>query len=581
MKNEEKLEHIRHSLAHLLAAAVIELYPDALRAIGPAIENGFYYDFEFSSPLRDTDLPKIEKRMKKILTTWKGFEKHEVEKSVALKEYKDNPYKGELIEEFAKEGKKLTIYQSGKFRDLCGGGHVQDIKEINIEVFRLTHVAGAYWRGNENNTMLTRIYGLAFSTKEELTKYVEMQEEAKKRDHRKLGKELDLFTFSPLVGSGLPLFTPKGTLLRNLVVEEIYKIQSKYGYEHVWIPHIAKEELYKVSGHLDKFGDALFKVQGKTKTKFVIKPMNCPHHTQIYASRPRSYRDLPIRYVETTTNYRDEQPGELLGLSRVRSITQDDGHVFCTEDQIEEEVKKIIDVIKSFYTKLKMFSKDTCWVSLSLRDPETPDKYLGNKKIWDISEKILEKVAKSEKLNYKKIIGEAAFYGPKLDFMFKDALGRVWQLATIQLDLNMPSRFGLEYTSNTGEKRTPVMIHRAIAGSLERFLSVLIEHFAGAFPLWLSPVQVKVLSITEAHKKYATEVFEHLKENGIRVELDDENETLGKKIRKARLEKVPYFLVIGDEEVKNKKVTLEKREGKTEKMSLDDLLSKLEKESLN
>lgn len=578
MKNEEKLEYIRHSLAHLLAAAVIELYPDSLKAIGPAIENGFYYDFEFSSPLRDTDLPKIEKRMKKILTTWKGFEKHEVEKSAALEEYKDNPYKSELIEEFAKEGKKLTIYQSGQFRDLCGGGHVKDIKEINIEAFQLTHVAGAYWRGDENNKMLTRIYGLAFSTKGELTKYVEMQEEAKKRDHRKLGKELDLFTFSPLVGSGLPLFTPKGTLLRDLVVEEIYKIQSKYGYEHVWIPHIAKEELYKISGHLDKFGDVLFKVQGKTKTKFVIKPMNCPHHTQIYASRPRSYRDLPIRYVETTTNYRDEQPGELLGLSRVRSITQDDGHVFCTEDQIEEEVKKIIDVIKSFYTKLKMFSKDTCWVSLSVRDSKTPDEYLGNKKIWDISERILEKVAKSEKLNYKKIIGEAAFYGPKLDFMFKDALGRVWQLATIQLDLNMPSRFGLEYTNNTGEKKTPVMIHRAIAGSLERFLSVLIEHFAGAFPLWLSPVQVKVLSITEAHKKYATEVFEHLKENGIRVELDDENETLGKKIRKARLEKVPYFLVIGDEEVKSKKVTLEKREGKAEKMSLNDLLAKLEKE---
>ena len=579
-KDNKKLEHIRHSLAHLLAAAVIELYPKARRAMGPATENGFYYDFEFDTKITDSDLPKIEKRMRKILPTWKGFKKDSVSKIDALKEFGSSIYKAELIEEKSGEGEKLSVYQSGEYRDFCKGGHVDDIKDIDPDAFKLSHIAGAYWRNDENNTMLTRIYGVAFSTKAELNEYLEMQEEAKKRDHRKLGRELDLFTFSNLVGSGLPMFTPKGTLLRNLVIEKIYSIQEKYGYEQVWIPHIAKRALYETSGHLDKFGDELFKVQGKTKTEFVMKPMNCPHHIQIYASRPRSYKDLPIRYVEVTTNYRDEQPGELLGLSRVRSITQDDGHVFCTEDQIEVEVRNIVDVVRSFYKELGMFTNDTCWVSLSVRDPETPDNYLGDKKIWDISEKILEKVAKDEKLNYRKIPGEASFYGPKLDFMFKDALGREWQLATIQLDLNMPGRFGLEYTDNKGEKKTPVMIHRAIAGSLERFLSILIEHFNGEFPYWLSPVQVKVLPIAKAHNKYATIVFETLRENGVRVELDDENDTLGKKIRKAKLEKVPFFLVIGDEEVKSEQVTLEKREGNAEKMSLDNLLSKLEKESL-
>lgn len=578
-ENNEKLAHIRHSLAHLLAAAVLELYPDTKRAIGPAIDNGFYYDFEFSTPLSDTELKSIQKQMKKTFNSWKEFERFEVSKEEALKEFDGNPYKSELIEEFSGEGKALTIYQSGEFRDLCGGGHVEDLKDINLDAFKLTHIAGAYWRGDEKNEMLTRIYGLAFETKEDLQEHLAKLEEAKKRDHRKIGKELNLFTFSPLVGSGLPLFTPKGTMLRNLVVERIYDIQSKFGYEQVWIPHIAKKELYEASGHWDKFGDELFKVKGKTNSEFIMKPMNCPHHTQIYASTPRSYKDLPIRFTEATTNYRDEQPGELLGLSRVRSLTQDDGHAFVTPDQIEEEARNIVTVIRTFYTDLGMFAKDNYWVSLSVRDPENPDDYLGDSKIWDRSEKILEDVAQTEMLNYKRVEGEAAFYGPKLDFMFKDALGREWQLATIQLDFNMPVRFDLEYTDSEGKKQNPVMIHRAIAGSLERFLSVIIEHFAGEFPLWLSPVQVKVLPISDAHNEYAEAVEESLKKSGIRVELDASSDGFGKKVRKAKVEKVPYFIVVGDEEVKNMEVTLEGRgEDNKETLSLSDMLDKLAKE---
>ncbi len=576
----EQLSRIRHSLAHLLAAAVLELYPDAKRAIGPAIDNGFYYDFEFSTPLSETELKTIQKKMKKIFNTWKKFERFELSKEEALKEFKDNPYKIELIEEFSKNKEVLTVYQSGDFRDLCGGGHVENLADINLDAFKLTHLAGAYWRGDEQNTMLTRIYGLAFETNEDLQAYEHKQEEAKKRDHRKIGKELDLFTFSPLVGSGLPLFTPKGTLLRNLVIERIYAIQSKYGYEQVWIPHIAKDELYKTSGHWDKFGDELFKVKGQTDIEFVMKPMNCPHHTQIYASQPRSYRDLPIRYAEATTNYRDEQPGELLGLSRVRSLTQDDGHVFCTPEQIEEEVKKIVDVIRTFYTDLNMFDKNTYWVSLSVRDPKSPDNYLGKSDIWDTAEKILESVAQDEMLNYKRIEGEAAFYGPKLDFMFKDALGREWQLGTVQLDLNMPGRFGLEYTDQNGKKQTPVMIHRAIAGSLERFLSVMIEHFAGEFPFWLSPMQVRVLPIAETHNEYALRVVESFKKAGIRVDSDTSNESFGKKVRKTKVEKIPYFLVVGDAEVKSHSVTIESRDSESnDTLKLEDALEKFQ--SLN
>jgi threonyl-tRNA synthetase len=577
----QNIGKIRHSLAHILAVAVLKHDPEVKIAIGPSTDVGFYYDFEFSEgkTLGEENLKKLEKEMRNVLKRGFNPERKEISADEARKLFKDQPYKLELIEEIAKEGNQITTYTIGDFTDLCEGPHVENSKEIKPDSFALSHVAGAYWRGDEKNKMLTRIYGVAFETKEELEKYLEMQEEAKKRDHRKLGKELDLFTFSDLVGAGLPLFTPKGALMRNLIIEKIYSIQKKYDYLPVWIPHITKNDLYKKSGHWDKFGDELFHVKGKSDTEFVMKPMNCPHHTQIYASSPKSYRDLPIRYTEATTNYRDEQAGELLGLSRVRSLTQDDGHVFCTEDQIEQEVGIIVKVVQEFYESLDMFKKDMYWVSLSVRDPETPEKYLGDNKIWEKSEKILEEIANKENLNYKRVEGEAAFYGPKLDFMFKDAIGREWQLATIQLDFNMPARFELEYTDSNNEKKTPVMIHRAVAGSLERFMSVIIEHFAGAFPLWLSPVQVAILPISDTHMEYAKEVAQTLKAQDIRVELDTNSDTLGKKIRNVKISKTPYFLVIGDEEVKNKEVTLESRdEGKIGAMTTEVLIERITKE---
>ncbi|MCR4330695.1 MAG: threonine--tRNA ligase [Patescibacteria group bacterium] len=579
--NEEKLSAIRHSLAHLLATAVLEKYPDTKLAIGPVIENGFYYDFEFPAGVSITpeDLKEFQKRMKKLTNKEEPFVGREISLKEAREMFAGQPYKLELIDEFSKEGQTLTAYTNGNFVDLCRGGHVNSTKELNPDAFALTHTAGAYWRGNEKNKMLTRIYGLAFETREELDAYIAHQEEAKKRDHRKLGRELDLFTFSDLVGPGLPLFTPKGTAMRDAIIEKIHGMQKKFGYHNVSIPHITKKELYETSGHWEKFGDELFKVKGASDTEFVMKPMNCPHHTQIYASRPRSYRDLPIRYTEATAVYRDEQAGELLGLSRVRSITQDDGHIFCTIDQIEQETENIISVIREFYESLGMWSTEGSWVSLSVRDLETPEKYLGDSTHWDMAEEILEKVAQNESVPYKRVSGEAAFYGPKLDFMFKDALGRERQLATIQLDFVMPTRFSLEYTDEQGKRQTPVMIHRAIAGSLERFLAVIIEHFAGAFPLWLSPLQVKVLSIGAAHKEYAAKVCAALRETDIRAELDDSDETLGKKIRNVKLEKVPYFIVIGDQEMADEQITVESRDQrKIGMMTVDEFIRNMKAE---
>lgn len=577
-EQNKTLEQKRHTLAHLLAAAVLKDYPHAKLTIGPAIDNGFYYDIDFSAgdTPGDNNLKSIQKNMKKLLGSWQEFTHREVSADEARSTYADNQFKTELINELEKNGETITFYKVGDFEDLCRGGHVDNpAQDIDSDSFKLTQIAGAYWRGDEKNPMLTRIYGVAFDSKEELEAYEKQQEEAKARDHRKLGKELDLFTFSELVGSGLPLFTPKGALMRNLIVDKIYHLQKKYGFDPVWIPHIAKDDLYKTSGHWEKFGDELFKVKGQTDTEFVMKPMNCPHHTQIYAARPHSYRDLPIRFAEATTNYRDEQPGELLGLSRVRSLTQDDGHVFCTPEQAEQESRNIVDVIRSFYSLFDMFNDDTYWVSLSVRDPQTPEKYLGDTERWQHAETVLESVAKAEKLNYQRVEGEAAFYGPKLDFMFKDALGREWQLATLQLDLNMPERFGLEYTDSDGNKKTPVMIHRAIAGSLERFLSVIIEHFAGNFPLWLSPTQIAVIPVAESHHEYAKEVYESLKAVGLRAELENSNDSLGKKIRKAKQAKLPYFAVIGDKEIKDKAVTLESRDGSSQELSLSALANHL------
>lgn len=575
-ENISDLDKKRHSLAHLLAAAVKELYPNAKLTVGPAISDGFYYDIDFNERApSDKDLPKIEKKMREILPTWEGFVGKKIEAEKAKEFYAENEYKTELIDEIIERKEEITFYISGEFTDLCRGGHVDKMSSIDPESFELDRVAGAYWRGDEANKMLTRIYGLAFENKEELESYKTQREEARERDHRKIGKELDLFTFSELVGAGLPMFTPKGTAMREAIINKIQDTQAEYGYQRVCIPHITKPDLYKTSGHWEKFGDELFKLKGQD-SEFVMKPMNCPHHTQIFASSPKTYKDLPARYMEATMVYRDEQSGELLGLSRVRSITQDDGHVFCTEDQIKEEIKIIINIIREFYTSLGMWNEGTFHVSLSVRDPKTPEKYLGDDSIWNKSESALEEIAQKEKLPFERVEGDAAFYGPKLDFIFKDAIGREWQLATAQLDFNMPKRFELEYTDKDGTKKTPVMIHRAIAGSLERFMSVIIEHFAGNFPFCISPVQVVVIPIGENHIEKAKEIGQILKKENVRIEIDSSTDGFGKKVRKAKSAKVPYFIIIGDKDIEAGKVTLESRDaGNLGQLSDQEIIEKL------
>lgn len=556
--NEQKLEHLRHSLAHLLAAAILELRPDTKLTLGPAIENGFYYDVDPATPLTEADLPKIEKQMRKILKTWKEFSGKEVSVEEARDFYANNPYKLELIEEIEKRGEKITLYTCGEFTDLCRGGHVENGKDIHPDAFRLTHVAGAYWRGDEKNKMLTRIYGLAFETQEELEKHLEMLEEAKKRDHRKLGKELDLFVSSELVGAGLPLFTPRGTILREALEGYTRTLREAAGFEYVWIPHIAKDDLYKTSGHWDKFEDDIFHVKSKkTDMGFVIKPMNCPHHTQIFAAKAHSYKDLPVRYAGTTTIYRDENTGQLQGLTRVRSITQDDSHVFCRKDQIKEEAKlsqKIItDLYKTFAIGLK--------IRLSTHDSEKMDKYLGEETLWDWAEDTLKELITEDGHEYFIGKGEAAFYGPKIDYIGIDSLGREWQLATIQLDFNQPARFGLSYINEKGEKEQPFMIHVAAMGSTERFMGILIEHFAGKFPLWLSPVQARVIAVSEKFQDYGKEVLALLKKAGIRIDIASADETLGKRIRGAQQEKIPYVLVVGEKEASEGRVAVRSLDG--------------------
>lgn len=543
--NQEELEHRRHSLAHLLAAAVMELWPDTKRTIGPAIEDGFYFDFQFSQAIGDEDLPRIEKKMREILPAWTSFERHELSSEDAKKEYPGNSFKHELIDQFSGEGQTLTFYKSGSYWDLCRGGHSEGIANIDPGSFTLTKLAGAYWRGDEKNPQLTRIYGLAFETKAELDAHLAMLEEAKKRDHRKLGAELGLFAFSPLVGSGLPLFTPKGTVIRRMLDEFVWRLMKPYGYERVWIPHLAKSDLYKTSGHWDKFMDDIFHVSSKkSEEQFVLKPMNCPHHTQIFASEPRSYRDLPLRLSEVTTVYRDENTGQLAGLTRVRSITQDDAHIFCTLDQVKQEALSIYEIITKFYNAFGMPLR----IRLSVDDPAHPEKYLGGKEVWEGAVATLKELLQDLGKEYELGVGEAAFYGPKIDFMAKDAIGREWQLATIQLDFNQPERFGLEYVAADGSKQRPVMVHRAISGSLERFTAVLIEHYVGAFPMWIAPEQVRLATVSDDFGPFAKELLAKLKVEDIRVTLDDSSEKVGKKIRNAAMMKTPWTIVIGAKE---------------------------------
>lgn len=572
-----RVEKIRHSLSHVLAMAVLEKDTDAKLGIGPVIENGFYYDFEFSerySPTAET-LAELQKSIRRIVQQNLTFTRKEVSTDEARNLFKDQPYKLELINELADKGEQISLYTSGSFTDLCAGPHVETTKEINPECFTLIRLAGAYWRGSESNKMLTRIYGFAFETKKELDAFLWQQEEAKKRDHRKLGKELRLFTLSELVGPGLPLMQPRGMIIRKEIEDYLWNLHKDKGYDRVWTPHLAKQDLYKTSGHAAKFGDELFRVKGGDE-EFFMKPMNCPHHMQIFADNQFSYRDMPVRYFEPATVYRYEKAGQLAGLTRVRAITQDDGHLFCRASQIGQEAGTIVNIIKSFYTTMGMM--EGYWVRLSVRGDDK-SKYLGTDEVWARAEKALEDAAKEYGLNYKIGRDEAAFYGPKLDFMFKDAIGREWQLATIQCDFNLPERFELKFINEQGEEERPVVIHRAISGSLERFMGVMIEHFGGAFPTWLAPEQVRVIAINEDCMEFASDVLKSLKSAGIRASLPETGETLGSRIREAEMERIPYIVVIGNKEkekgVLNIRVRLQKA---TKEIATTDFIAHLQKE---
>jgi threonyl-tRNA synthetase len=573
------LEEKRHTLAHLLAAAVAERFPEAKPTIGPAIDNGFYYDFDFgkNSP-SESDLASLEETMRELLPSWTQMHGTEVSEKDARDRFAGNPYKLEIIDEVVAKGEKLTLYTAGDFTDLCRGGHAErPAHEIAKDSFTLDRIAGAYWRGDEKNPQLTRIYGLAFDTKADLEAYQLQREEAKKRDHRKLGKELDLFTFSELVGSGMPLFTPRGTIVRSEIVNYSRELNKELGFGEVHTPNVNKGELFKISGHYDQYKEDMLSVRSQyVEDELFLKPMNCPQHTQIYASQLRSYRDLPIRYSDFSILYRDERPGELSGLTRLRAFSQDDGHIFCREDQIEAEVSNILEAIQKALATYKIES----WMRLSLRDPLNKEKYLGEDATWEKSQNIMRGLLTEKNISYKEVEGEAAFYGPKIDIMAVDALGREWQISTIQLDFIQPTRFGLEYTSDDGSKKTPVMIHRALVGSPDRFLGILIEHYAGAFPTWLAPVQVKILPVSEHQLAYGAEVLDVLLAAGIRAELDGTSESLGKKIRAGKTEKVPYLIVVGDKEIEEKTVSIESRDkGKLEPLSASEFAEMIRKES--
>lgn len=593
---DNQLFKIRHSLAHVLAAAVQELFPSVKFGIGPVIENGFYYDFDFvnedGQPVDFSPdlLPEVEKRMRLIIKKGLPLEQLSLSLAKALKEAKlqGQKYKLELLAEIKSglrpgtkadtekiKGGKISFYKIGHFTDLCRGPHITNTQELPADGFKLTRLAGAYWQGNEKNKMLTRIYGLAFATKQELETHLRLLEESKKRDHKKLGPELDLFTFSDLVGSGLPLWTPKGTLIRNILDDFVWQLRQKCGYEQVDIPHLTKKDLYEKSGHWDKFKDELFLITTREGHLFALKPMNCPHHTQIYARKLFSHKELPQRYANTTKVYRDEQSGELAGLSRVRSITQDDAHVFCRHSQVQEETLKIWNIITEFYAAVGFALK----TRLSLHDPNQMEKYLGTEKLWTEAEKELRSIIKQKKAKAIEAIGEAAFYGPKIDFLAKDSLGREWQVATIQLDLNLPERFDLVCINEKGERERIAMIHAAIMGSLERYLSVLIEHFAGAFPVWLSPIQVVITPISDKVSAYVQKVADQLKAAGLRVEWDTRQESVGKKIREAEMQKVPYILVVGEKEEKEKTVAVRRRgQGEQGAVKTDKFITTISKE---
>jgi len=559
MNKDDNLNNLRHSCAHLLAAAVMELWPNAKRTIGPAIENGFYYDFDFGKEkISDDDLPRIEARMHELVKDWDKFEGREVPIAQAKAEYKDNSYKLELIDEF--KDQKLTFYKSGNYEDLCRGGHVDNPKE-QLKHFKLLSLAGAYWRGDEKNKMLTRIYGTIWPSKEELDHYLWQQEEAEKRDNRKLGKELELYTISPSVGPGLILWLPKGTVLREEIEKLGKEVENKYGYQRVTTPHIGKEELYITSGHLPYYAADMWPPMEYEGEKYYVKPMNCPHMHMIYKFKPRSYKDLPIRYAEFGTVYRHEDSGTLTGLLRVRGHTTNDAHIYCSEEHVISEIVKIMEMHSYYYD---LFGIKDYYVELALPDfKKKADKYFDDPQAWEKAINLLRKAAKQIKIDVIEKEGSAAFYGPKFDFNIKSVTGREFGASTNQLDFGSGKRFNLTYTDKDGlEKIIPYVIHRAPLGSEERFIGFLIEHYAGAFPTWLAPVQVIVLPISDKHQEYAHKVVQQLQEVGVRVELNDKNEPLNARIRDTQLQKVPYILVVGDKEVKSDSVSVRSRHSK-------------------
>ena len=573
---DKKLENIRHSCSHLIAAAVKELFPKALPTIGPVIDNGFYYDFDFGKEnISDTDLPKIEKKMRELLPKWNSFEKIEMSLDEAKKLYKDNPYKLELIAELSDKKEKITFYESGKFLDLCRGGHSESPSK-ELKNFKLLSIAGAYWRGNEKNKMLTRIYGTCFETKEKLNSYLSQLEEAKKRDHRILGPKLNLFVIHDDIGKGLPLLTPKGTIIRNEIIKYERELERENGFEEVWTPHIAKNDLYKRTGHWQHYQDVMYAPFGIDDETYVLKPMNCPHHYMIYSSVQRSYKDLPVRLSEPGTCYRYEKSGELGGLTRVRALTVDDSHILMMEDQIDSEFDKCIAMVKKMF---EAFGLTDYYVRLSLNDPDDNAKYIADSKVWKQAGEKLEKIVKRNNLKYVSIKGEASFYGPKIDFMVKDAIGREWQMSTLQLDLFMAKKLDLTYIAEDGSKKNPVILHRGLTGSLERTIGILIEQYEANFPTWLSPVQVSILPVSEKVNAYSKKVYEKLFSEGIRVNLNLDGEPLGAKIRKAQMEKVPYMVIIGEKEEKDNKISVRTRSGKDlGQVSLDKFMQELRQE---
>lgn len=577
---KDQLDNNRHTLAHALAAAVLKLYPGAKHAIGPAIDTGFYYDFDLEKPLTEADLKNIETEMKKVLKTWTAVVGKEVSDKQAHEYFVGNPYKIEMIEELSRKGEKLTFYTSGEYTDLCVGGHAENPSKIPTDSFKLDKIAGAYWRGDEKNKMLTRIYGLAFESAKALTDYVNMRAEAEKRDHRKLGKDLDLFVFSDTVGKGLPLWTERGATIRRILERFIVDEEIRRDYKHVYTPDIAKIDLYKKSGHYPYYKDSMYAPIVIDDEQFMLRPMTCPHHFELYLSKPRSYRELPMRIAELAKLYRYEQSGELSGLVRVRTFCLADAHIICADpNQAAEEIQSALGLIEYVVGKFGLKKGEDFWYRLSLGSRADSTKYFKDDAAWDEAEGLLRKVLKKQGTRYYEAENEAAFYGPKIDIQMKDVRGKENTAFTVQYDFVMPKRFNLSYTAEDGKEKQAVVVHRSSIGAIERVIAFLIEHFAGAFPLWLAPVQVGIIPIAAPHSTFAQKTFDSLKKAGIRAQMFEVGDSLGKRIREAKMQKLPYIVIIGDKEKKAKKLTVEVRgKDKPIKATIDSFLKKLEKE---